>query len=123
MSFKLCSLILNWYWILSEYNGKKCPFTSYLKNITNGKCDDEFNIELCNYDGGACCYTQIDDSNCDFCLCHTDGERHISKFAPNNQIPIYEDDNPVPFFQRGNIFSWKNYLVHHKISIFALKWV
>ena len=28
-----------------------------------------------------------------------------SKFAPNNQIPIYEDDNPVPFFQRGNIFS------------------
>ena len=91
--------------ILSEYSGRKCPFTSYLKNITNGKCDDEFNIELCNYDGGACCHTQIDDSNCDFCLCHADGERHISKFAPNNQIPIYEDDNPVPFFQRGNIFS------------------
>ena len=101
---------------LLEYNWRKCPFTSYLKNITNGICDDEFNIYLCNYDGGACCQTQIDDSNCDFCLCHLDGERHISKFAPNNQISKDEDDNPVPFFQRGNFFRYKSYHISTKFS-------
>ena len=106
----ILKIAIRFFKTLLEYNGKKCPFTSYLKNITNGICDDEFNIYLCNYDGGACCHTQIDDSNCDFCLCHLDGERHISKFAPNDQIPKYEDDNPVPFFQRGNFFRYKIYI-------------
>ena len=104
---------------LLEYNWRKCPFTSYLKNITNGICDDEFNIYLCNYDGGACCHTQIDDSNCDFCLCHLDGERHVSKFGPNDQIPKYEDDNPVPFFQRGNFFRYKSCHISTSTSFFV----
>ena len=82
-----------------EY-GVECPFWNYLKDGTNAKCNDELNIELCNYDGGACCKEVIDDSECEFCLCHEDLTRHPSMFGTETPDP-YEDDIPIPFFDRG----------------------
>ena len=55
----------------------------------------------------------IDDSDCDFCLCHADGERHHSKFAKTQTISQYNDGNPVPFFDRGNSFLYAYSFVPH----------
>ena len=71
-----------------------------MKNGTNSKCNDELNIGLCNYDGGACCLEKIDDSNCEICLCHEDLTRHPSMFGTETPAP-YEDDIPIPYFDRG----------------------
>ena len=82
-----------------EY-GVECPFLNYLKSVTDAKCHYQFNIGRCNYDGGACCKEVIDDSECEFCLCHEDLTRHPSMFGTETPGP-YEDDIPIPFFDRG----------------------
>ena len=45
-----------------------CPFW----HLTNDKvCDDEANIEECQFDQGDCCEYQSDFSTCQDCFCHT----------------------------------------------------
>ena len=36
------------------------------------------NTQICDYDGGDCCLTEVDLSNCKFyeCVCHEDGLIH-----------------------------------------------
>ena len=38
--------------------------------INDGICNDENNVEECNYDGGDCCGSCINTDNCTECLCH-----------------------------------------------------
>ena len=76
-----------------------CPIQPYWKNITNNKCEDDFNSEACGWDGGACCYEKIDDSRCTYCLCHEDGTRHPSHFT--NTVPeriYYRNEKGIDFF-------------------------
>jgi hypothetical protein len=49
-----------------------CPSESW---IGDGTCDDQTNIEVCQFDGGDCC---LDNENiqlayCTICLCHETG--------------------------------------------------
>ena len=62
----------------------------YEKEVTNTKCQDAFNIKECNYDGGACCYTLNDDSECNECICHLDATRHPSYLLPNEVYDVKE---------------------------------
>ena len=47
-------------------------------NINNGLCDGITNTPICDYDGGDCCLTEVDLSNCKSfeCVCHEDGLIH-----------------------------------------------
>lgn len=68
-----------------------CTQWPFMKDITNSKCQDEFNTKECNYDGHACCWPQIDDSECKRCICHLDNTRHPPYTAPNKIIPYQSE--------------------------------
>ena len=40
--------------------------------VGDGCCDDIYNIQECNYDGGDCCGSNINTNCCDECLCLND---------------------------------------------------
>ena len=67
--------------ILSENKTEPgCPFW----DITNdGYCDDEANIEECNYDYGDCCYWENDFSLCQDCYCKTPPLNYTEEFCDN----------------------------------------
>ena len=50
------------------YDGH-CP--NYAK-IEDGLCQDENNVELCMFDGGDCCLSEVDTTQCSECQCHTE---------------------------------------------------
>ena len=67
--------------ILSENKTEPgCPFW----DITNdGYCDDEANIEECNYDFGDCCHWENDFSLCQDCFCKTPPLNYTEEFCDN----------------------------------------
>ena len=81
-----------------EVNNLTCPIQPFWKNVTNTKCEDDFNIEECGWDGGACCYEFIDDSRCTYCLCHEDGKRHPSHFTKKVDKVHYKTEKGIDFF-------------------------
>ena len=50
----------------------------HLTKTSDGKCHDQANFPVCMYDGGDCCFPEIDDSECETCYCHMDNRRHPS---------------------------------------------
>ena len=60
-----------------------CPFW-HLAN--DGYCDDEANIEECNYDFGDCCDYENDFSACQDCICITTNSNAIQNCS---SIGIY----------------------------------
>ena len=40
-------------------------------NVENGYCEDQLNNEECNFDGGDCCGSNVDMSNCADCICYS----------------------------------------------------
>ena len=38
--------------------------------IGDGYCDDETNTEGCNFDGGDCCGSSVNDQYCEECICY-----------------------------------------------------
>ncbi len=40
--------------------------------VGDGMCDDDTNIEECQYDGGDCCLETQSWSYCNECICHID---------------------------------------------------
>ena len=58
--------------------------------IGDGYCDDESNIEKCNYDGGDCCDHS---ANTDFCIkCECHNESFSSSFSSTSSGCIYVGD-------------------------------
>lgn len=41
--------------------------------VNDGFCDDGSNIAECDYDGGDCCLSTINNLFCDVCICHETG--------------------------------------------------
>ena len=94
-------------YILSENKTEiGCPFW----DITNdGYCDDEANIEECNYDYGDCCNFQNDFSFCQDCICKT----NFNATQNCNSVGQYEaragdgicdlgNNNVANFFDHGD---------------------
>ena len=61
-----------------EVYNTTCSAWPFMKKVHDKKCHDELNNMDCNYDMGACCYPQIDDTECQECFCHDDNTRHSS---------------------------------------------
>ena len=87
----------NWFQpTFEDFFNTTCPIWPYLKQVTDSKCHDEFNIKDCNYDGGACCFEEIDDSECFQCICHLDNTRHPSYTEPTKIWPQNSEFKGVP---------------------------
>ena len=55
----------------------------------DGFCEDEINVETCDFDGGDCCLNVIITNYCDKCVCHWDGTRHPSSIVlPENKTSL-----------------------------------
>ena len=48
----------------------ECVYLSDVKLIGNKVCNDETNIDVCNYDGEDCCGACIDVEHCTECICY-----------------------------------------------------
>ena len=48
----------------------ECVYLFDVKLIGNGVCNDETNIDVCNFDGGDCCGSCIDVEHCTECICY-----------------------------------------------------
>jgi hypothetical protein len=59
---------MNLYIQTISYSG--CPAISW---VGDGYCDDETNIEECQFDGGDCCLENVDLMYCTVCVCHETG--------------------------------------------------
>ena len=49
-----------------------CPEWADPSWIGDGYCNDETNIEGCDYDGGDCCGSNVVKRSCELCICHND---------------------------------------------------
>ena len=47
-----------------------CDFNCNPARIGDGFCDDKYNTDKCNFDGGDCCQHDLDRSYCTECLCY-----------------------------------------------------
>ncbi len=48
---------------------KNCPESLNHAYVFDDWCDDEVNIEECNFDGGDCCGEDVQTDFCDICAC------------------------------------------------------
>ena len=59
------------FFLFSE-NLHKCIYRAGCKSLNevgDGFCDDYNNNHMCEYDGGDCCGSFVNQSNCTICLC------------------------------------------------------
>ena len=58
--------------------------------VGDGYCDDENNIEVCNWDGGDCCNNNIQnwDEYCDDCQCFENGDGQTTPTTDGTHSPI-----------------------------------
>ena len=67
-----------------EYKNETQTFGCQFLHLTNdGYCDDEANVEECNFDFGDCCDWRNDFSNCQDCFCHTEPINYTNKCGSN----------------------------------------
>ena len=53
----------------SKTSNSPCQGGNY---VGDGYCDDDFNIEECNWDGGDCCGDNVNTQWCRYCKCNYD---------------------------------------------------
>lgn len=69
---------------------QECPQPTW---TGDGLCDDNTNIEACNFDEGDCCLPEIIDDNCFDCFCYNDSSRHPSVVQNSTcHSPDYQGD-------------------------------
>ena len=56
--------------------------------VADGYCDDSTNTELCNYDGGDCCYKKSNYQYCNDCTCYP-GSPEIKGIAKRNSFLFF----------------------------------
>ena len=47
-----------------------CDFACNEAMIGDGYCDDKYNTDKCNFDGGDCCQPELDRTYCSECICY-----------------------------------------------------
>ncbi len=60
----------------------------YNFSISDEVCFDQANNELCEFDGGDCCFDKIDDRFCQDCICNDTGLRHPSMNEGGNTFGL-----------------------------------
>ena len=68
-----------------------CKYTS---KKGDDKCHDDANKPECGYDGGDCCKTKIDDSECEICYCHIDSRRKPSSLEVDGKLSARLERKP-----------------------------
>ena len=79
-------------------------------------CNDNLNVEVCNYDNGDCCLSEISDDQCTECICHEDGTRHPSRTTTTEEL------RPCPNFNNAGWCIDDQGVLWESVTTMAVPW-
>ena len=86
------------------------------KSVGDDICNDNLNVEVCNYDNGDCCLSEISDDQCTECICHEDGTRHPSRTTTTEEL------RPCPNFNNAGWCIDDQGVLWESVTTMAVPW-